>query len=277
MSDTLDTFDPDAQRLYPPYSVVSLVPSVTESLFDLGLGQRVLGVTDYCTRPEDKVRYLPRIGGTKNPDIARIVELAPNLVIANHEENKRRDVEAIQAAGIPVWVTYPRTVEETFNLLWQIMSVFEAPEQSARVRHIEQMYDWVWAATLTKLDEGKLPTVFAPVWLDPLMTFGVDTYMHDLLHVCGADGVFSTHPDRYPKVSLADVEAAQPDIILLPSEPYAFDQSHIEIFAALDTPAARHGRIHLVDGALLTWHGTRIAYALQDLPALLELRHDDIP
>ncbi|MBK8134659.1 MAG: ABC transporter substrate-binding protein [Chloroflexi bacterium] len=276
MNDALDTFDPDAQRFYPPYSVVSLVPSVTESLFDLGLGAHVLGVTDYCTRPAEKVRYLPHVGGTKNPDIAKIVELAPNLVIANHEENRRRDVEALQAAGIPVWVTYPRTVSDTFNLLWQIMSVFEAPDQSARVRHIEQMYDWVWGATLAKQDLGALPTVFAPIWFDPLMTFSPDTYMHDLLYVCGARGIFSDQADRYPRVTLEQVEAAKPDIVLLPSEPYEFTESHAEQFAQLDIPAAHHSRIHFVDGALLTWHGTRIAYALQELPALLELTHDDI-
>lgn len=276
MTDALETFDPDANRLYPPYSVVSLVPSVTESLFDLGLGSRVLGVTDFCTRPEEKTPYLPHVGGTKNPDIARITELAPNLVIANHEENRQKDVDAILAAGIPVWVTYPRTVPDAFNLLWQIMSVFEAPEQSARVRHIEQMYDWVWGATLSKQDIGPLPTVFAPVWLDPLMTFNSDTYMYDVLRICGAVGVFADHPDRYPKVTLEQVEAAQPDIILLPSEPYQFTEVDIAQFEALETPAARQGRIHLVDGALLTWHGTRLAYALQELPSLLELTHDDI-
>lgn len=276
MSDGLVTFDPDAQRLYPPYTVVSLVPSITESLFDLGLGERVLGVTDYCVRPADKTQHLPRVGGTKAPDVGKIIDLKPDLVIANHEENQRKHVEAIHAAGIPVWVTYPRTVSETFALLWQIMSVFETPEQSARVRHIEQMYDWVWGTTLTKEDEGRVPTVFVPIWDDPLMTFSADTYMHDLLYVCGARGVFSDRPERYPIITLDDVVAAQPDIVLLPSEPYAFDAAHAEVFSALDIPAARHQRVHLVDGALLTWHGTRIAYALQELPALLETTHEDI-
>lgn len=275
MNDTLDTFDPDAPRFYPPVSVVSLVPSVTETLFDIGLGERLLGVTDYCTRPEAGVSRIPKIGGTKNPKIADIVALKPDLVIANQEENRRRDVEALQAAGIPVWVTHPRTVPDVFNLIWQIMSVFEAPEQSARVRHIEQMYDWVWGRTLAKQDEGSVPVVFAPIWLDPLMTFGNDTYIHDLLRVCGGRSAFPD-AERYPQVTLADVEAAQPDIILLPSEPYAFNETHIPIFAALDVPAVRNNRIHLLDGALLTWHGTRIAYALQDVPLLLEMNHEDI-
>jgi ABC-type Fe3+-hydroxamate transport system substrate-binding protein len=275
MNDLPGLFDPDAQRMYPPETVVSLVPSVTESLFELGMGQRVIGVTGYCTRPADIVRYLPRVGGTKTPDIDRIIELKPDLVIANHEENRRKDVEALLEAGLQVWVTYPRTVADVFNLLWQIMSVLEAPELSERVRHIERMYDWVWGATLAKIDAGTLPTVFAPVWLDPLMTFSADTYMHNLLYACGAQSAFADHDQRYPRVTLEAIEAAQPDIVLLPSEPYEFNDSHVSQFAALDIPAARHGRIHLVDGALLTWHGTRIAHAFNELPALLELTAND--
>jgi ABC-type Fe3+-hydroxamate transport system substrate-binding protein len=275
MDDLPGLFDPDAQRMYPPETVVSLVPSVTESLFELGMGQRVIGVTGYCTRPADIVRYLPRVGGTKTPDIDRIIELKPDLVIANHEENRRKDVEALLEAGLQVWVTYPRTVADVFNLLWQIMSVLEAPELSERVRHIERMYDWVWGATLAKIDAGTLPTVFAPVWLDPLMTFSADTYMHNLLYACGAQSAFADHEQRYPRVTREEIEAAQPDIVLLPSEPYEFNDSHVSQFAALDIPAARHGRIHLVDGALLTWHGTRIAHAFNELPALLELTAND--
>src|SRR5687768_4543344 len=126
MNDLPGLFDPDAQRLYPPETVVSLVPSVTESLFELGMGRRVTGVTDYCTRPAGAVHYLTRVGGTKTPDVGRIIELKPDLVIANHEENRRKDVEALVESGLQVWVTYPRTVAETFNLLWQIMSVLEA-------------------------------------------------------------------------------------------------------------------------------------------------------
>src|SRR6266849_1180955 len=94
---------------YVPQRVVSLVPSVTESLFDLNIGTRVVGVTDYCTRPADAVSKLPRLGGTKNPNIEAIVALHPDLVIMNQEENRQEDAEALQAAGVPVWVTHPNT------------------------------------------------------------------------------------------------------------------------------------------------------------------------
>lgn len=277
----------------PPRRVISLVPSVTESLFDLNLGDRLVGITDYCVYPQAQVARLPRIGGTKNPDIQQIIELKPDLVIANQEENRKQDVEALQAAGIPVWVTFPRTVKDVFNLLWNMMNVFDETSMVPRIRLIEYTYDWVNG--ISRDNEADLPGVFVPIWLDPLMTFNADTYIHDLLWVCGGRNVFaererliplkadlgeaSAHASddpraagrdtRYPRITLQEVEAAQPEVILLPSEPFAFIEQHLPMFAGLDVPAAKNGRIHLVDGSLLTWHGTRIAYAFETLPALL--------
>lgn len=261
------TYNMTAPVTQPPQRVVSLVPSVTESLFDLNLGSRLVAVTDYCARPADGVATLPRIGGTKNPDLRRIIDLKPDLVFANQEENRKQDVEALQAAGIPVWVTFPRTVQDALNLLWNIMYAFEETSMVPRVRLIEWTLDWVGGVSRAR--EDKITRVFVPIWMKPLMTISADTYAHDLLRVCGGTNVFAAHTSRYPQVTLQEVEMAQPDVILLPSEPFAFDESHVPTFAALDVPAARRGRIHLVDGSLLTWHGTRLAYALDTFPALL--------
>lgn len=273
MSDPTYRYDMDFPLDTPPNTVVSLVPSITESLFDLDLGGRVIGVTDYCTRPADKITSLPKIGGTKNPDIEKIIALKPELVIANHEENRKKDVDALLAAGLKVWVTYPRTVPDVFNLLWNIMYVFDHTEMVERVRWLERNYDWVIGATKSREErDGYLTRVFVPIWFDPLMTPTADTYIHDLLAVCGGQNVFADRADgRYPRIDWAEVEAAQPEVILLPSEPFAFGPEHIPLFQRLDIPAAKHGRIHLVDGALLTWHGTRIGFALQTIPPLLEV------
>lgn len=286
-------FQMDAPVAYPPRRVVSLVPSTTESLFDLGVGDRLVGITDYCVYPQAQTARLPHIGGTKNPDIERIISLNPDLVIANQEENRREDVEKLRDAGIPVWVTFPKTVRESLNLLWAIMEVFDEASMVERVRAIEWTCDWL--ERLAEQREGNELRVFAPIWFDPLMTFNRDTYMHDLLRVCGAANVFASRerhyplaadlgqaeplaPDdpkikdrdiRYPRITLDEMINAQPDIILLPDEPFAFDETHREQFLALDIPAARSGRVHLMDGSLLTWHGTRIAHAFQDLPSLL--------
>lgn len=272
----------------PPRRVISLVPSVTESLFELGLGERIIGVTDYCVHPADAMRHLPRLGGTKSPDIERIIALQPDLVIANQEENRRVDVERLQAAGIPVWVTYPCTVQEALNLLWQIMEVFDDPRMVPRVRLIEQTVDVIERVEMARSVPCR---VFVPIWYEPVMTFTTGTFANDLLRVCGGTNIFADYQrhsppatdlgsadsgsaeeprdTRYPRVTWADVEAAQPDVILLPSEPFAFTQKHVALFEALDVPAARAGRIHLVDGSLLTWHGTRIARALATLPSLM--------
>lgn len=281
----------EAPVTQPPERVVSLVPSVTESLFDLNLGQRLVAITDYCIYPEAGVRGLPRIGGTKNPNVEQIIALRPDLVIANVEENRYEDVDALQRAGVPVWVTFPKTVSDAINLLWNIMHVFDEASMVPRVRLIEQTMDWV--VGVSKANEDHPTRVFAPIWQDPLMTFNADTYAHDLLRVCGGTNVFASrqrlyplkadlgeaepYPDertqgldtRYPRITLDEVVEAQPEVILLPSEPFSFTDAHIPLFAGLDVPAAHHKRIHLLDGSLLTWHGTRLAHALTIIPALL--------
>ena len=286
------TYQMEAPVTAPPQRVISLVPSITETLFDLNLGDRVVGITDYCIYPEKGLEDLPRLGGTKNPDVQKIIDLNPDLVLANYEENARHTVEALHENEIPVWVTFPRTVSDAVNLMWNIMHVFDDATMVPRVRLIEQTMDWVLG--ISKAREDNPTTVFAPIWHDPLMTFNADTYMHDLLWVCGGLNVFAERErqyplaadlgeadalpvdqtvdrdKRYPRITLDEVVAAQPDVILLPSEPFEFNADHIPQFAALDIPAARTGRIHLVDGTLLTWHGTRLAHALNSLPALLE-------
>lgn len=267
MIDDTYTYQMEAPVDRPPRRVVSLVPSVTESLFDLNLGDRLVAVTDYCIYPEAGVAELPHIGGTKTPDVAQIVALGPDLVIANYEENRKQDVEVLQEAGIPVWVTFPRTVSEALNLLWNIMHTFDEPAMVPRVRLIEQTMDWV--AGISKANEDHPARVFVPIWHEPLMTINADTYMHDLLHICGGANVFAGADRRYPRVAWDDVVETQPDVILLPSEPFQFTAEHVPLFAELDVPAAHAQRIHLVDGSLLSWHGTRLARALDTIPALL--------
>jgi ABC-type Fe3+-hydroxamate transport system substrate-binding protein len=288
----------EVPKILSPRRVVSLVPSVTESLFDLALGDRLVGVTDYCVRPAAGVARLPKIGGTKNADVERIIALRPDLVIANQEENSRADVEALQAAGITLWLTFPKTVQDALNLLWAMMELFDEPSMVPRVRLIEQTVDVVERMEMARTEPCR---VFAPIWYDPLMTFNVETYAHDLLRVCGGSNVFGERErryplaadigdaaahevddarvegrdTRYPRITLAEVEAMQPHVILLPSEPFAFDERHRAEFLELDVPAARAGRVHLVDGSLLTWHGTRIAYALTELPALFSITDND--
>jgi len=253
---------------YAPRRVVSLLPSMTESLFDLDLGDRLIAVTDYCTRPAHGVKSVPRVGGTRHPDIQRILELQPDLVVMSDEENSREDAETLRAAGIPLWVVSPRTVFDVLNLLWNMMDIFDHAVMVPRVREIERAYDY----TLSAARAAAPARVFAPIQRDPWMTFNADTYAHDVLRVCGGDNAFAGYEQRYPSLSPDEVALAQPEVVLLPDEPYPFTDADLEAIIALDIPAAHNERIYRIDGSLLTWHGTRVAYALRDLPVLLMAR-----
>jgi ABC-type Fe3+-hydroxamate transport system substrate-binding protein len=246
--------------------MVSLVPSLTEALFALGLGARLVAVTDWCVHPAEGVAALPKVGGTKDPDLARIVTLEPDLVIANHEENTRRCVERLRQAGLRVWVTYPRTVQEGAALLRELAGLGASREAvEAVVEPVERAIEEAEQAR----PAVAVPT-FCPVWRDPWMSVGPDTYAHSLLELCGAANVFANRPGRrYPIVMLAEIEAAAPDVILLPDEPYAFGARDVEELRRLDVPAAREGRIHCVDGTWVSWYGPRIRPALAGLRRLL--------
>ncbi|MCA9912842.1 MAG: ABC transporter substrate-binding protein, partial [Anaerolineae bacterium] len=255
-----------------PERVVSLVPSITESLFDLNLGKRLVGRTSYCIFPIGQVDHIPAVGGTKYPDIDQIIALKPNLVFANMEENRKQDVDALQATGIPVWVSFPKTVQDVFNLLWNIMYLFDETAMVPRIRLIEQTYDRLLGVAESRIEP--LPRVFVPIWYDPLMTANSETYLHDVLRVCGGENVFADRErqfplqadlgqrepipadssrikgrdTRYPRVTTEEVVVAQPEVILLPSEPFLFTDAHVKIFRELDIPAAKNNRIYLVDG-----------------------------
>jgi ABC-type Fe3+-hydroxamate transport system substrate-binding protein len=250
----------------PARRIVSLIPSITEILFALGAGDRVVGCTIYCTEPPEGVATKTRVGGEKNPKLEVIRDLGADLVIANVEENVREHVDTLRAWGIPVHVTYPRTVADGIRLVGELGELLEVGERArALERALRARYDEVEAA-----GAGRRPRrVFCPIWRRPYMTINGDTYVHDMLAVTGGANVFRDEATRYPAVTLEQVAAANVEVILLPDEPYRFRRVHAEDFAPYPhLPAVRDGRIHLVDGKLLSWYGPRIAEALEVLPPL---------
>jgi ABC-type Fe3+-hydroxamate transport system substrate-binding protein len=253
----------------PPRRIVSLIPSVTETLFAIGVGESVVGCTTYCTQPPDAVRTRTRVGGQKNPKLDRIRELDADLVVANIEENLREHVETLRAWGIRVFVTYPRTVADGVRLVRELGAITGSAQQGALVADaLERRLRSVRA----RQAERRAVRVFCPIWRNPYMTINADTYVHDMLAVCGAENIFAGLAKRYPEVSLRDVVLARPELILLPDEPYRFRRAHLADFAPYPEMAAvRDGRIHLVDGKLLTWYGPRIEQALTTLPELLRV------
>lgn len=281
----------------PPERVVSLVPSLTESLFELGLGNALVGVTDYCVHPAESVRQIPKVGGTKTPDIEKILSLKPDLVMANQEENTREAVEELEERGAPVWVTFPKTVRQALDVLWTITGLFQSQMASIRLQTLEMTLEWASSA-----EERRPVRYFCPIWFEQerpwletpwWMTFNRETYCHDLLALLGGVNVFGARQrrypldadlgkmaaaeaagrdTRYPRVTLQEIISAAPELVLLPNEPFPFGERELEQLQGLlgETPAGKSGRIHLVEGSLITWHGTRLARALRELPLLLD-------
>jgi ABC-type Fe3+-hydroxamate transport system substrate-binding protein len=270
--------------------IVSLVPSITEALFALELGPRVVGVTDWCVHPADAVASLPKVGGTKNANIAAIAALAPDLVIANHEENTQRVVERLCEQGFAVWVTYPRTVREGVELLSELALL--GATAKVRQRVVAPVDATLRDAEAALADSADAPRVLCPIWRDPWMAPGPDTYIHDLIRLCGGrnlhpeprreavsgsagrpasarNPVPAGTPQRYPKLTLEEIVGLSPEVVLLPDEPYAFGEADAKELAKLDIPAAADGRIHCIDGTWVSWYGPRIRPAIRALRGLL--------
>ena len=287
----VDALGRAVQIPHAPQRLVSLVPSITEVLFSFGRGQQLVGITDYCTEPAAAVAAKVKIGGTKNPDLAAVLALRPELVFAVAEENRRQDVERLAAAGVPVYVFAPRTVRDGIDLLWRVADLLDCrPEVRGQIQAVEQDY----AETVAFVARRQRARVFCPIWKDPYMTVNEDTYVHDVLRVCGGDNIFAhrqrrfplaadlgqeseatgeryaERDRRYPRITLEEMAALRPEVILLPDEPYAFSQADMADFIPFpEVPAVRDGRIFLIDGKTVSWYGPRIGRSLRALRALL--------
>lgn len=250
----------------PPQRVVSLVPSLTEWLFMIGAGARVVGVTDYCTEPVAALAGVPRIRGTKNPDRATIIALQPDLVLADQEENRERDVLALGAAGINVYVTAIRSVADVPAQLTPLAMALGVARQAAP--GLDMLRTAIDAAE--RLVGRRRTRTLAFIWRDPWMAVGAETYAGDLLRLCGADNLALQLPGRYPRATLDDFLALRPELILLPGEPYPFAERDLAVFRPYgDVPAVRDRRIILCDGMALTWPGPRLVDALHTFSALI--------
>jgi ABC-type Fe3+-hydroxamate transport system substrate-binding protein len=231
--------------------VVSIVPSLTETVAVTAPGL-LAGATDWCTHPEGL--DVPRVRGTKNPDLERIRELRPDVVLGNTEENRPADVEALRAAGVPVWMTEIRTVDEALASLRRMLTV------ACRV----PVPDWldeaarVWAA----VEPGEQRAAVVPIWRRPWMVVGRDTFTGDVLSRLGVANVYAGHPERYPKVPLDELNASGADLVVLPDEPYRFTEDDgPESFPGID--------VALVGGRHLTWYGPSLVRAPAELRAQL--------
>ncbi|MFR9777895.1 helical backbone metal receptor [Micromonospora sp. MS34] len=228
--------------------VVSLVPSLTEAVA-LTRPEVLVGATDWCTHPAGLA--VTRVGGSKYPDLDRVLALRPDLVLLNEEENRRADADALHAAGVPVRVTFPRTVPEALDQLGELVTALGVAGEP----------EWLWAARRAWAGlpaPAALRAAVVPVWRRPWVVLGRDTFAGDVLRRLGVTNQWAEHEERYPRPSLAELRGRRPELAVLPDEPYRF--------TAEDGPEAFPGvPAALVSGRHLTWYGPSLAEA----PALL--------
>jgi ABC-type Fe3+-hydroxamate transport system substrate-binding protein len=227
-------------------SIVSLVPSLTETVVSCDAGL-LAAVTKYCTHPPGLAAE--RVGGTKNPDVRRIIALRPDVVLANEEENRESDLAALRAAGIAVWVTRIRDLPEALGSLDRMITIACRLPRPAWLDEAGR----AWAQPPAR---SRLAVI--PIWRRPWMVLGSDTFAGDLLARLGVANVYADHAERYPRIDLAELRDSGADLVVLPDEPYRF--------AADDGPEAFGGMpAALVSGRHLTWYGPSLAEA----PAVL--------
>ena len=230
-----------------PRRIVSLVPSLTEAVAASAPGL-IVGATAWCTHPADL--DVDRVGGTKNPDIGHVAALRPDLVLANEEENRAADLAALREAGLAVWVTEIRTLEQAFSSLDRMLTLACGLPRPTWLDAAE--------AAWSSVPIGVTRRAVIPIWRRPWMVLGRDTFAGDVLARLGVENIYAAHTERYPKIPLAELLSEPADLVVLPDEPYAFSpEDGPEAFPGL--PAA------LVSGRHLTWYGPSLVEAPRTL------------
>lgn len=231
-----------------PQRIISLVPSQTELLYDLGLEERVVGITKFCIHPKEWLKEKAIIGGTKQVHYDKIAASKPDLILANKEENTQEIVETL-AANYPVWVSDIYTLADSLDMIEQVGSLTKTENKAAgMVEQIEQEFE--------NLKAGEFAKALYLIWRKPYMAAGKQTFINDMLQRAGLQNVLPNE-SRYPELSEEEIKSLKPEVVLLSSEPYPFKEKHIAELTAL-LPQAK---IMLVDGEMFSWYGSRLQYA----------------
>jgi ABC-type Fe3+-hydroxamate transport system substrate-binding protein len=241
---------------YPPKRIISLVPSQTELLFDLGLDTEIIGVTKFCIHPGPKVQSKTKIGGTKSLNIELISRLNPDLIIGNKEENSKADIELLMDS-YPVWMSDVTTLEEARAMITQFGELVDRQPESAYLNHLIQ-------SGFADLQQLSIQSPFHKkvaylIWKGPYMFAGSNTFINTLLNVAGFTNVVES--PRYPELSLLELAGLSPDVVFLSSEPYPFKEKHVtEIKLMLPNV-----QVVLVNGEMFSWYGSRLLKSVEYL------------
>jgi ABC-type Fe3+-hydroxamate transport system substrate-binding protein len=235
-----------------PSRIISLVPSQTELLFDLGLDEQVTGITKFCVHPPPWWYTKTRVGGTKKLHFNTIHQLRPDLIIANKEENTKEEIEEL-ARSYPVWTSDIKTLNDAYEMILQVGIITGT---QTRARNIVNIIRHEFNNFRKMLyDAPAIPASYL-IWNDPMMTVGGDTFINAMLEQAGFKNTFESR-DRYPRITIDDIRNAGCQIIMLSSEPFPFKQSHADLLKA-QLPGVK---VVLVDGQMFSWYGSRLQYA----------------
>lgn len=246
----------------PPKRIVSLVPSQTEFLATIGLNEEVIGITKFCVHPNHWFRNKQRIGGTKNIDIEKVRALQPDLIIANKEENVREQVRELEKIA-PVWTSDIHSVEDALSMMQSMGSITgKTVEADLLIKTIEEKQTLLQRQLSEKKERLRVAYL---IWKDPYMAAGGDTFIDTMLQTCGWENCLRNRM-RYPEISLSELEQLQPDMVLLSSEPYPFQQKHITGLEQV-LPGSK---IVLANGEMFSWYGSRMADAFDYFRKMLQ-------
>lgn len=250
----------------PPRRIISLVPSQTELLYDLGLRDEVVGITKFCLHPEEWFRTKPRVGGTKKYDFEKIKALAPDLIIGNKEENEQQQIEMLMKS-YPVWMSDIYTLANARDMVLKLGDlVGRQVEAGAMQLKIEKAFNGLKEFRLQNPFPGKRVAYF--IWRQPYMVAGDHTFIDHLLMHCGFTNVFSGGPfKRYPEITAELLKAADPEVILLSSEPYPFKEKHVAEFQSI----CKNAKVITVDGEFFSWYGSHLLHAPSYFKKLIQL------
>jgi ABC-type Fe3+-hydroxamate transport system substrate-binding protein len=246
---------------YPPKRIISIVPSQTELLFDLGLDAEVIGITKFCIHPIAKFAERTKVGGTKKLNIELIRQLQPDLIIGNKEENTQIEIELL-AQEFPVWMSDISNLEGAMSAITQIGELVDKQPEAAYLNHL--IYAGFTDLQSLALTKNINQSVVYLIWKDPYMCAGSQTYIDDILRKIGLQNVVKK--SRYPEIILSELLTLNPNLIFLSSEPYPFKQKHIDEIQSV-LPSAK---IMLVDGEMFSWYGSRLVKAVNYLFHLQE-------
>ena len=241
---------------YPPKRIISIVPSQTELLFDIGLDAEVVGITKFCIHPIEKFASTVKVGGTKKLNIEMIRALQPDLIIGNKEENERSQIEELMAE-LPVWLSDIYTIEDAKQAISQIAELVDKAPEAAYLNHL--IHAGFTDLQTLALQNGIDKKVAYLIWRNPFMLAGKGTFIDDVLTKNGLRNI--TKANRYPQIELNELAFLKPDLIFLSSEPYPFKEKHIDEIRT----AVPGSRVMLVDGEMFSWYGSRLIKAVQYL------------